>query len=197
MIDVFNEALHFTLGEEGAYSNDPNDHGGETYCGIARKYHPSWDGWKIIDDIKEEYGGIHSIPNSIWQERVYPKVPQFYKDNYWKPLQLDKINLIDIAIKIFDMGVNLGVPQAASIVQGCLNLMSFGIDYEIRIDNIIGSITLNLINEMTKKDNGEMLLKLMTLQQGFTYMRIATNNPSQKEFIPDWIHRLHMQVKLI
>jgi hypothetical protein len=50
---------------------------------------------------------------------------------------------------------------------------------------------------MTKKDNGELLLKLLTIQQGYIYMKIAQNNPTQEEFIHTWIHRLHMNIKLI
>lgn len=196
MLDVFQKAMSFTLDIEKGYSNNPNDKGGETYCGIARKYHPSWEGWQIIDDIKEEYANTGAFPERALQERAYPKVIPFYRDNFWKPLMLDKVHLINIAIKIFDMGVNLGVPRAASIVQACLNVMNYGLNYELKVDNIIGNMTVNLINQMTKEDNGELLLKLLTIQQGYIYMKIASNNPSQEEFIGGWINRLHMKVNI-
>jgi hypothetical protein len=52
----FNISYSITMGNEGPYDNDPTDVGGETYWGIARKYHPDWDGWKIIDSYKTKPG---------------------------------------------------------------------------------------------------------------------------------------------
>lgn len=196
MIDVFLEAMAFTLDKEGSYSNRANDRGGETYYGISRVHHPSWNGWEIIDDIKEDRLSREQFSICL-KERVYPKVPSFYKDNFWKPLILDKVNVIAIAIKIFDMGVNLGVPRTVSIVQTCLNVMSLGEINDIKLDNIIGNKTINLINEMTKKDNGELLLKLLTIQQGYFYMRLAQTIISQDENIGGWINRLNMDVKIL
>jgi lysozyme family protein len=193
LTEKFKTALKFVLEQEGGYVNDPDDVGGETYQGISRKYHPSWDGWKIIDEIKEEYAGRGAFPEALLQERVYPHVPAFYKENFWDLLNLDKIVSDKIAIKLFDMAVNIGVPRTAHIAQTSLNLMSYDGDY-LKVDNIIGNITINLINEMTKKDNGEFLLQLLTLQQGSLYMKLVQNNPIQKKFIHGWINRLGIKI---
>jgi len=37
----FEDAYERTAQIEGFYVNNPNDNGGETYCGIARKFHPN------------------------------------------------------------------------------------------------------------------------------------------------------------
>ena len=34
---------------EGGYANHPNDRGGETLCGIARRCHPGLVLWKLVD----------------------------------------------------------------------------------------------------------------------------------------------------
>ena len=34
---------------EGGYVFDPDDSGGETYKGVARKFHSKWEGWSKID----------------------------------------------------------------------------------------------------------------------------------------------------
>jgi lysozyme family protein len=52
----FKTAYALTMGHEGIYSNNPKDRGGETYKGIARKFHPSWEGWKAIDRMKNKPG---------------------------------------------------------------------------------------------------------------------------------------------
>jgi hypothetical protein len=45
----FSAALSLTLAKEGGYVNNKKVRGGETYCGINRKSHRRWEGWKIID----------------------------------------------------------------------------------------------------------------------------------------------------
>ncbi len=206
MIDFFGEAFLFTVGNEGDYVNNPDDRGGETYMGIARNFHPSWPGWKIIDDAKEHAGHLLSKPpqkppastieNLLKHTTIKDSVSFFYKKNFWEPLQLSKLYSRAIAIKIFDMAVNLGAPRASSIVQNCLNIMNFADGYELKVDNVIGALTIKLINEKTKKGDENYLLNLLTIQQGYIYMKLSQNNPAQKEFIHGWINRLHMTVKL-
>src|SRR3712207_6059069 len=52
----FDIALERTLEFEGWYSKHPADPGGETYRGIARRHHPSWPGWALIDEAKQRPG---------------------------------------------------------------------------------------------------------------------------------------------
>jgi lysozyme family protein len=42
-------AYESTMKAEGGYVNNPQDPGGETYKGIARKFNSKWDGWIAID----------------------------------------------------------------------------------------------------------------------------------------------------
>jgi len=49
---LFEPANEKTGGHEGGYSKNPNDRGGETIFGIARKFWGDWEGWSILDTIK-------------------------------------------------------------------------------------------------------------------------------------------------
>ena len=51
----FTKAYALTAAYEGGYVDDPEDAGGETYRGISRRYHPSWQGWQIIDTLKNRF----------------------------------------------------------------------------------------------------------------------------------------------
>ena len=55
MSNNFDKALEILLANEGQYANDKEDLGGETYCGISRKFNPSWAGWQIIDKANNLY----------------------------------------------------------------------------------------------------------------------------------------------
>ena len=196
MINYFYEALEETLNNEGIYSNNPNDSGGETYQGISRAFHPSWKGWEIIDETKEIYSTSDpAFENELVAREIFLKVRDFYKEKFWNALSLGAINSKPVALKLFDMGVNLGIPRTAAIVQSSLNVMNYGLNYELKVDNMLGRLTVSVINEMTKKDNGEFLLRLLTIQQGALYIKLAQNNPSQREFIKGWINRLKITIR--
>lgn len=64
---------------EGGYALVKGDKGGETYRGIARKFHPTWSGWKFID-AKKAKGAIKY--KTIFLELEEP-VKSFYKRNFW------------------------------------------------------------------------------------------------------------------
>ncbi|HJW81700.1 MAG TPA: glycosyl hydrolase 108 family protein [Acidiferrobacterales bacterium] len=57
----FKEAFELTLAHEGGYVKDPDDRGGETYKGIARRYNPGWPGWARINKAKQQRGFPKSL----------------------------------------------------------------------------------------------------------------------------------------
>ena len=74
----FAKALGRTLKNEGTYSLDPADPGGETVFGISRRWHPEWTGWATIDSLKPRVGTID--PNDIIASALIKHdVEAFYK----------------------------------------------------------------------------------------------------------------------
>jgi len=57
----FINAFQKTIVNEGGYGNDPDDPGGETYKGFARKIHSKWEGWTTIDLQKRQAGSPATI----------------------------------------------------------------------------------------------------------------------------------------
>lgn len=107
----FKTAFDITNGNEGGYSNDPNDHGGETYAGITRKNFPNWKGWTIVDSHKPIHAG--SIINDISLKEL---TQEFYRRNFWEPLKGDEIQNQELANQVYDFAVNAGVPQALKLL---------------------------------------------------------------------------------
>jgi lysozyme family protein len=91
---------------EGGYSNDPNDPGGETNYGItiatARKY-------GYMGEMKD---------------LSLPMAEQIYKGEYW----LSAFDQLDpkIAFEIFDAAVNSGVRQAVKWLQRAVGVIDDG-----------------------------------------------------------------------
>lgn len=102
----FEDCIGFVLKWEGGYSNHPEDPGGETKFGIAKKFYPKLD-----------------IKNLTREEAI-----AIYKRDYW-----DKNNMAEIPIYLrlayFDCVVNQGAGAAVKILQRALGVtpdMIFG-----------------------------------------------------------------------
>jgi len=151
----FEIALAKTLSKEGVYGNNPDDTGGETYKGIARKKHPNWEGWVIIDKNK----GRSSFPACIEQE-LQPYVKTFYLANFWNPMKLEQVIDEKKASSLFDFGVNAGAAAAITLAQKVVGEIT---------DGIIGPKTIVAINAMDRR----LFLAEFTLAKITKYVRIV------------------------
>lgn len=117
-------AHKLTAQNEGGYSNDQDDAGGETYKGWARKKNPQWDGWPIIDGYK----GRKDFPKCLDSDtELQKKVYAGYVRNYWNPIKGDQINLQSVANQIYDNAVNFGVVHALKIRQEAAGFPKTGV----------------------------------------------------------------------
>ena len=119
------DAYKKVLNNEGIYSNDPDDAGGETYKGISRKANPNWDGWISIDAIKKAHpttfkGILKKTPE------LEKKVQDLYKDKYWDCFELDDVPNQLVAEQMFDTAVNQGQTAAIKFAQRVLDLRETG-----------------------------------------------------------------------
>lgn len=111
----FEKAYLRTKKFEGGYVNDPDDSGGETYHGISRKFHPTWPGWKIIDEQKKK----ENFPKNLNERRgeLLPLEKNFYKKEFWDKVWGDKISDQRVANDMYDTAVNMGVGTSIKLSQ--------------------------------------------------------------------------------
>lgn len=183
----FELAHKITSSIEKGWANDPCDNGGETYAGIARNFHPKWEGWKIIDSFKANMKLKHGqyIPNFELDEMV----EDFYKEKYWDVNHLDEIEDQDVANELFDTGVNMGTGIAAAFLQEALNLLNRNQrDFnDLTVDGKIGKITLSVVNLFPHQ---KALLKTLNGLQFCRYKSICERNPEQEKFFRGWLLRV-------
>lgn len=120
----FNIALAKVLKKEGGYVNDPADRGGETYKGIARKFHSDDLMWVYIDRYKDECHGINAeFKKKIDSDKtITNQVALIYKKDYWNPFALDRVTNQKVAEQVFDDAVNRGVGAACKLCCTLLGL---------------------------------------------------------------------------
>jgi len=98
MLVEFDEIIEVVLHHEGGYVNDPDDPGGETNFGIAKRSHPDVDIVNLTKDGAKE----------------------IYKEHYWDKNKVESLSE-DLRHIYFDMCVNQGKGRAVKILQKAAN----------------------------------------------------------------------------
>lgn len=156
---------------EGGYSNHAADRGGETYRGVARRYHPNWPGWKIIDEIKTK--------RSIKTNEIIPAAELFaeeFYENMFDGLGFNWIESQKVADFLFDFFVNSGY-SAIKSVQKVLDL---------KVDGVMGPLTISAINSA-----GDALFDELWDARRYFFLKIVERDPEQKVFFQGWMNRLN------
>jgi len=185
----FDIAYDITLAHEGVYNNDPTDAGGETYKGVARKCHPSWAGWAIIDAAKEEPGFPGNLKDNIVLDFM---LREFYKTNYWNKFDGNGLSEQLLANELFDTGVNMGVSRAVEFLQKALNVLNRNgkLYDDIGEDGKFGNDTIGALNAYLSTDSVNLLLKIINVLQGMHYIEYAKKSPKQEMYMRGWMSRV-------
>lgn len=110
VVKAFPQASEYTLanevfkGDDGSYTHDPDDPGGETKWGISKRAYPD-------QDIK-----------SLTKEQALA----LYKRDYWDRPRLGKLPQ-RLAVKVFDAGVNMGAATGVKLLQRQLGVPATGV----------------------------------------------------------------------
>lgn len=179
----FAEALTRVLEVEGGYSNDPEDKGGETFAGIARRFWPEWLGWALIDAGRDA-GGVNMTPT------LYTLVFEFYRIHFWNRVRGEELG--ELAYEVFELAVNTSVHTASILLQEALNLLNRnGTAWpELLVDGVLGPKTLAGVRAALREPNGQRhVLKLVNGLQLMHYVDLARRSPAQEKFLRGWLER--------
>ena len=115
MKTTFEEIIDIVLEHEGGYVNDPDDAGGETKYGIAKRWYPDVD----IKNLTKE------------------QAKKIYHTDYWRRGKCDDVPP-QLRHIYFDMCVNQGKGRAVKILQRAANAKGA----ELKVDGGMGPKTL-------------------------------------------------------
>lgn len=170
--------INMILRQESDYANVSGDLGGETYRGITRKNFPKWDGWKIVDENKPLKNG-----QIIDNEELESNVMDFYYDNFYAPMKIDRIENILISGHLLCHGVNAGIKTSVKLLQKAINIAC---NIQISVDGVIGNTTLKYVNSDKQND----IAKAFIEQRNQYYRNLISKNPSQRKFLNGWLNRV-------
>lgn len=199
-METFNEAYNHTMVIEGGYANDPDDLGGETYKGIARNYHPLWEGWAIIDAMKQRFamhttaGVRHFDAEARRDEKLQYAVLTFYKAKFWDPWMGDRIaaRSKSIALEMFDTGVNMGTGRAVEFLQEALNCLDRNTQRSLVVDGAMGPNTMGRFLQYVSREEA-LIFKMLNVLQGAYYMKRMKQSPTQEKYARGWFKRVTIE----
>lgn len=100
----FEDAIEIILEHEGGYVNNPNDPGGETNFGIAKRFYPDLN----IRLLKKE------------------EAVEIYKRDYWEKCKIELLPPF-LRLIVFDCAVNQGPKVSTALLQAALGVKPDGI----------------------------------------------------------------------
>ena len=169
----FDSAFAMLMKAEGGYNNDAADLGGETYRGVARKFHPYWPGWVEVDICKER----KNFPANLEQNsELQAAIKDFYRVNFWARCQGELIESQNVAEAVFKFAVLAGVPVCARMVQFIAGA---------KVDGVIGPKTANALNAMNK----EYFLAFFALAQISRHVKKCEKRLASRKFFYGWVRR--------
>jgi len=183
----FQPAFYFTMNHEDATRSGKvtTDAGGKTRFGIAEKFNP---------DLPEEFfTGPKDKALSIAEMRM--------QEDYWTKGNLAKIENQDVANKLFDMMVNMGVHQGGAYAQRACNflirqsvvlpdgdtgeLKPLVPEFTLAEDGVLGPKSIAAINSFDPEQFIQVLRELSAAH----YRHVAAVNPSQQVNLEGWLKR--------
>ena len=175
---IFVEAIERTLGNEGRYSNDPLDHGGETMWGVS-----------LVQARACGYGGpMAEMPREI--------AIGIYRVFYWTQPRFDWIANVSpkLASVMLDLGINCGPSVPSKELQRCLNALKLnGTAYhDIPVDGMVGVMTLSALRSYVQFRSAEgerVLIAIVRAVAGVRYLELAEANPTQERFEFGWLSK--------
>lgn len=158
--EKFDQAIPVILEHEGGFSDHPDDHGGATNYGISSRAFPDVDVVNLTrDDAIELYW------TEIWTPGHYDLLP------------------VEIAVKTFDLGVNMGRHQAVCCLQRALRSCGSS----VTVDGLIGPETAGVCNWTCHFT----VLAALRSEAAGQYRVILARDPAQLPFTVGWLNRAY------
>lgn len=174
-MERFQKAVQVVEYHEGIMSHDKYDPGGITRFGISLRFLKA-AGIDIDMDGDIDADDIRAIDRTKERDIFYKK--------FWKPYRFNEIKSESIAIKLFDLSINMGTRQAIRLLQESINNINEN-NMSVIVDGKLGNKTLHAINN---SDQMMLLIEFKMIAVKF-YRSLVEKNPVLEKFIEGWERR--------
>lgn len=176
--NAFLAALQQTLKKEGRLVDHKADRGGVTDYGISLRF------LKGLPDLDGDLDGDGHVTEADITALTPGEVARLYRKYFWDHYRLDEINHDLVAIKAFDLLVNMRSKPAVKIIQRALRACN----KPVLEDGLLGSKTFAAINDIRDQLNP---LAAMRSEAYGHYRLIIAADPTQGVFHNGWKNRAY------
>lgn len=155
---TFDAAVALVLQHEGGYANDAADPGGATKFGISKRAYPGVD---IAALTREDAIAI-------------------YRRDWWDRYGYGGLN-DEIAVKVFDLAVNMGAATAHKLLQSALQSQG----EPVAVDGVFGPETCAAANRCDAVELHQALRDAAAEH----YRHLVERDPSLAKFLGGWLTR--------
>jgi lysozyme family protein len=159
---------------EGGYVFHPADPGGETVCGIARRFHPAWPGWERVDAVKAKNPDNHRQAVDLILDDLWTLAFEIYQRDYWARVRASEFLDHKLAENVFDTAVNMGVDRSLRMLQKAVGA---------KVDGVIGPMTLAAANA---QPGAAVVFGNARITR---YHNLVAADASRQVFLKGWIAR--------
>lgn len=181
-MERFDRFMPLILKHEGGFVNNKLDPGGATKFGISLRFLKSigdLDGDGFFDGDIDHDGDVDIDDiRLLTKETVAP----FYRQHFYNPMRIDKLMHEELALQVFDFGVNAGTKRAVMTLQSLI---------KVKVDGLIGPTTLHYANSWDATLNTKYRSERMDF-----YRNLVKDRPKVKDFLRGWLFRAeHCTIK--
>jgi lysozyme family protein len=159
--------------EEGGYTNDSRDAGGETNFGVTIA-------------VARAFGFQGAMKDLTLDGAV-----EIYRKRFWTQPMFDQIGAIFPVLgeKLLDAGINMGSPTAGKFLQRALNALRGTAASPVDADGVCGAMTRDALKAFLNARGAggrTVLLNVVAALQSVRYIEIAEGNATDLSFEFGW-----------
>lgn len=182
---LFDQAVEIVLQHEGGFVNDKNDPGGATNWGISLRFVRGLDA-ALCDELGLDIDGDGDVDADDIRAMPRDKAIAVYRTQWWERYGYGRFWDIGVAIKMFDLAVNLGPRPAHRCLQRAVRAVN---GKRLVEDGLLGPATLGAVNGI---DPAGALRPAIRSEAAGLYRAIIASQPYRfGKYRAGWLRRAY------
>lgn len=176
---LFRRALAVVMEHEGGFVNDPADPGGATQWGVSLRF------LRSLGTAVGDVDGDGDIDEADVRLLTIDRAAQIYRSHWWDRFGYAGLPP-DLAVKLFDLAVNMG----AGMAHRCAQRAARSVGHALTDDGVLGPQSRALFARLDGSGL-EGLLPALRSEAAGRYRALIAANPTLRKFEPGWLNRAY------